>query len=221
MFRYFNQRKSKNAEQFVKPGFALVTGIVLFLMLFAYSGVNYTKAVVSGAACPEVAAMAAGNNSPAKNVDSEEDDTPNYDEITTDLDMPDVKKAALSLYDYVNKGDVDGFLNNLVKKDIAEKIKQEKADNNDGNLATVAMVIGLVRDKKAVAQFKTMKAQVISSTGNNAEVLVRGMATVGMVTDGKAQTSTNQVFDRILLTKEDGVWKVTFLKGVVGAKKGK
>jgi uncharacterized OsmC-like protein len=120
------------------------------------------------------------------------------------------------MYDHVSKGDVEKLTGELLKKEMAEKVKTAKGPEELGELGSVLLVAGMVKEKKAVVGFKDLKVKVTKLEGDKAEVKVEGGAALKMTVDGKEQVSDETVNDTIQLEKEEGKWKIV---SVVGEKK--
>jgi hypothetical protein len=131
---------------------------------------------------------------------------------------PEVISATTLMYDNVSKGDVEKLTGELLKKEMAEKVKAAKPEELGklGDLGAVLLVTTMVKDKTAVVGFKDLKVTVTKLEGDKAEVKVEGMAASKMTIDGKEEVNEKQITDNVLLEKEDGKWKIV---GVSGEKK--
>jgi hypothetical protein len=128
---------------------------------------------------------------------------------------PEVISATALMYDHVSRGDVEKLTGELLKKEMAEKVKTANPEEL-GELGAVILVTTMVKEKKAVVGFKDLKVTVTKLEGDKAEVKVEGMAASKMTINGKEEVNEKNITDNILLEKEDGKWKIV---GVSGEKK--
>ncbi|MCE1247996.1 MAG: hypothetical protein LWY06_15235 [Firmicutes bacterium] len=125
----------------------------------------------------------------------------------------DLQAAATALYDNVSKGDVEKLTGEVIKKEIVEKIKTAKSPNEAGDIGSVVLVAGLVKEKRAEVAFKDIKVTVNKVDGDKAEVKVEAKGAFKMTVDGKEKTSEDTIEDTLTLEKVDGKWKVVDVKG--------